>query len=123
MYIVEKSQRIRIMSGSGACPYNNSSYTTTTMFSLNQNKNNQSQVQLLQNTTKIENSKSCFTSTCTSSNFQMPLHYPRYKKSDYETMPMWKLNCLLRQYGLPVIGDVNHKGKFAMGAFLWPSQN
>ncbi|KAM1563790.1 hypothetical protein ACFX10_038168 [Malus domestica] len=55
-------------------------------------------------------------------NFQMPLHYPRYRKSDYEGMPEWKLDCLLQQYGLPVIGDVNQKRKFAMGAFLWPSQ-
>ncbi|CAN4077611.1 unnamed protein product [Withania somnifera] len=106
------------MSGSGAFP-------TTTMLALNQNKNNQPD-QVLLNTTKIENPKSCFTSTTyttTGSNFQMPLHYPRYKKSDYETMPVWKLDCLLRQYGLPVIGDVNYKRKFAMGAFLWPSQN
>ncbi|XP_059318812.1 uncharacterized protein LOC132069486 [Lycium ferocissimum] len=114
------------MSGSAACPYN-SPYTTT-MFALEQNKN-QPQLQVY-NTTKIENPK-CFTSTFTTShissstscNFQMPLHYPRYKKSDYETMPVEKLDCLLKQYGLPVIGDVNHKRKFAMGAFLWPSQN
>ncbi|KAJ4711943.1 Cytoplasmic tRNA 2-thiolation protein 1 [Melia azedarach] len=57
------------------------------------------------------------------SHFQMPLQYPRYKKSDYETMPEWKLDCLLKEYGLPVIGDVNQKRKFAMGAFLWPSRN
>ncbi|KAK8486760.1 hypothetical protein V6N11_000248 [Hibiscus sabdariffa] len=43
--------------------------------------------------------------------FQMPLHYPRYKKSDYENMPEARLDCLLRQYGLPVIGDVEHKRK------------
>ncbi|KAJ4711944.1 Cytoplasmic tRNA 2-thiolation protein 1 [Melia azedarach] len=55
--------------------------------------------------------------------FQMPLHYPRYKKSDYEIMPEWKLDCLLKEYGLPVIGDVNQKRNFAMGAFLWTSQN
>ncbi|XAR70207.1 hypothetical protein NMG60_11026989 [Bertholletia excelsa] len=54
--------------------------------------------------------------------FQMPLHYPRYKKSDYEIMPEWKLDCLLTQYGLPISGDVSQKRKFAMGAFLWPSQ-
>jgi hypothetical protein len=54
--------------------------------------------------------------------FQMPLHYPRYKKSDYETMPEWKLDSLLNEYGLPVTGDVTQKRKFAMGAFLWPSQ-
>lgn len=58
-----------------------------------------------------------------STHFQMPLHYPRYKKKDYETMPDWKLDCLLREYGLPInVGDVNQKRKFAMGAFLWPSQ-
>lgn len=54
--------------------------------------------------------------------FQMPLHYPKYTKKDYENMPEWKLDCLLRQYGLPVNGDVNYKRTFAMGAFLWPSQ-
>lgn len=52
--------------------------------------------------------------------FQMPLHYPRYKKEDYEKMPEWKLDCLFTEYGLPTnIGDVNQKRKFAMGAFLW----
>ncbi|KAL5551921.1 hypothetical protein UlMin_002097 [Ulmus minor] len=54
--------------------------------------------------------------------FQMPLHYPRYKKSDYEKMPEWKLDCLLREYGLPIMGDVKEKRNFAMGAFLWPCQ-
>ncbi|KAK9094331.1 hypothetical protein Scep_025800 [Stephania cephalantha] len=52
--------------------------------------------------------------------FEMPLHYPRYTKEDYENMPEWKLDCLLAQYGLPVTGDLQHKRKFAMGAFLWP---
>ncbi|KAK8599145.1 hypothetical protein V6N13_077079 [Hibiscus sabdariffa] len=55
--------------------------------------------------------------------FQMPLHYPRYKKSGSENMPEARLDCLLRQYGLPVIGDVEHKRKFAMGTFLWDSQD
>ncbi|KAJ1414691.1 hypothetical protein SESBI_18631 [Sesbania bispinosa] len=52
--------------------------------------------------------------------FQMPLHYPRYTKADYETMPEWRLDCLLKEYGLPIIGDLNQKRNFAMGAFLWP---
>ncbi|KAJ8649455.1 hypothetical protein MRB53_002478 [Persea americana] len=52
--------------------------------------------------------------------FQMPLHYPRYTRADYETMPEWKLDCLLKEYGLPNAGDVSEKRKFAMGAFLWP---
>jgi hypothetical protein len=55
--------------------------------------------------------------------FQMPLHYPRYNKRDYETMPEWKLDCLLKEYGLPITGDVEAKRKFAMGAFLWPYSN
>ncbi|RWR94792.1 hypothetical protein CKAN_02410300 [Cinnamomum micranthum f. kanehirae] len=38
--------------------------------------------------------------------FQMPLHYPRYTKADYETMPEWKLDCLLKEYGLPNAGEV-----------------
>ncbi|KAF6172993.1 hypothetical protein GIB67_006369 [Kingdonia uniflora] len=51
--------------------------------------------------------------------FQMPLHYPRYTKSDYETMPEWKLDRLLGQYGLPLVGDVEEKRNFAVGTFLW----
>lgn len=51
--------------------------------------------------------------------FQMPLHYPRYTRADYEIMPEWKLDCLLKEYGLPISGDVEQKRKFAMGAFLW----
>ncbi|KAK1420223.1 hypothetical protein QVD17_21645 [Tagetes erecta] len=51
--------------------------------------------------------------------FEMPLHYPRYTREEYETMPEWKLDCLLSSYGLPITGDVNQKRKFAMGAFLW----
>ncbi|GFY92336.1 hypothetical protein Acr_08g0007320 [Actinidia rufa] len=39
--------------------------------------------------------------------------------AEYETMSEWKLDCLLAEYGLPVAGDVTHKRKFAMGAFLW----
>ncbi|GMH09346.1 hypothetical protein Nepgr_011187 [Nepenthes gracilis] len=54
--------------------------------------------------------------------FQMPLHYPRYKKRDYETMPEVKLDRLLMEYGLPITGNVDEKRNFAMGAFLWPSQ-
>ncbi|KAH6779951.1 hypothetical protein C2S52_011188 [Perilla frutescens var. hirtella] len=51
--------------------------------------------------------------------FQMPLHYPRYTRAEYEAMPEWKLDCLLNEYGLHVSGDVHNKRKFAMGAFLW----
>ncbi|KAF9610292.1 hypothetical protein IFM89_021853 [Coptis chinensis] len=54
--------------------------------------------------------------------FQMPLHYPRYKKADYEKMEEWKVDMLLRQYGLSYEGSLSEKRSFAMGAFLWPDQ-
>ncbi|KAL0301074.1 UNVERIFIED_CONTAM: hypothetical protein Sradi_6384200 [Sesamum radiatum] len=54
--------------------------------------------------------------------FQMPLHYPRYAKSDYEKMEEWKVDALLRQYGLRFDGSLEEKRRFAMGAFLWPDQ-
>lgn len=54
--------------------------------------------------------------------FQMPLHYPRYKKSDYETMPEWKVDRLLEEYGLPVLGSLREKRQYAMGVFLWKDQ-
>ncbi|XP_047972887.1 uncharacterized protein LOC125215499 [Salvia hispanica] len=54
--------------------------------------------------------------------FEMPLHYPRYAKSDYEKMDEERLDLLLRQYGLNFEGDLEEKRRFAMGAFLWPDQ-
>lgn len=52
--------------------------------------------------------------------FQMPLHYPRYTRQDYQAMPEWKLDSLLAQYGLPTnLGDLDYKREFAIGAFLW----
>ncbi|GJN38147.1 hypothetical protein PR202_gb27161 [Eleusine coracana subsp. coracana] len=51
--------------------------------------------------------------------FQMPLHYPRYSKEDYEAMPEWQLDRLLSEYGLPVTGTLHHKRAYAIGAFLW----
>ncbi|KAF2608892.1 hypothetical protein F2Q68_00044783 [Brassica cretica] len=52
-------------------------------------------------------------------NFKIPLHYPKYTKSDYEKMPEWQLAQILREYGLQIIGDSNEKRKFVIGAFLW----
>ncbi|KAJ4825997.1 hypothetical protein Tsubulata_027590 [Turnera subulata] len=57
---------------------------------------------------------------CGGGYFQMPLHYPKYSRSDYQAMPEWKLDRLLSEYGLPVIGSLEDKRKFAMGAFVWP---
>ncbi|KAL5710973.1 hypothetical protein ACHQM5_021475 [Ranunculus cassubicifolius] len=54
--------------------------------------------------------------------FQMPLHYPRYSRKDYECMQEWKLDRLLGEYGLPVSGDLASKREYAMGAFLWPDE-
>uniref|UniRef100_A0A0E0JY46 DUF7722 domain-containing protein n=1 Tax=Oryza punctata TaxID=4537 RepID=A0A0E0JY46_ORYPU len=57
-----------------------------------------------------------------SSSFRMPLHYPRYKKAEYVVMPEWRVDCLLREYGLPVDGVLDAKRRFAMAAFLWHAQ-
>lgn len=65
------------------------------------------------------NSAGLFTNGGASGHFQMPVHYPRYSKPDYEAMPEWKLDSLLAQYGLPVAGDLADKRGFAIGAFLW----
>ncbi|PON94039.1 hypothetical protein TorRG33x02_100780 [Trema orientale] len=54
--------------------------------------------------------------------FQLPLHYPSYNKADYEKMEEWKLDMLLKEYGITVKGSLEEKRKFAMGAFLWPDQ-
>ncbi|GAU47867.1 hypothetical protein TSUD_404380 [Trifolium subterraneum] len=54
--------------------------------------------------------------------FQMPLHYPRYSKVDYEKMEEWKVELLLKEYGLSFKGSLDEKRGFAMGAFLWPDQ-
>ncbi|KAJ8759203.1 hypothetical protein K2173_004641 [Erythroxylum novogranatense] len=57
------------------------------------------------------------------SGFQMPLHYPRYTKDDYQKMEEWKVDMLLREYGIVSFkGNLEEKRKFAMGAFLWPDQ-
>ncbi|KAL9398076.1 hypothetical protein Peur_007037 [Populus x canadensis] len=54
--------------------------------------------------------------------FQMPLHYPRYTKADYEKMEEWKVDMLLREYGISFKGNLEEKRAYAMGAFLWPDQ-
>lgn len=57
------------------------------------------------------------------SNFQMPLHYPRYDKTDYLKMEEWRVDLLLQQYGLNFEAkNIDDKRAFAMGAFLWPDQ-
>lgn len=57
------------------------------------------------------------------SDFQMPLHYPRYNKMDYSKMEEWRVDLLLQQYGLKVEAkSIDEKRAFAMGAFLWPDQ-
>ncbi|ONK55719.1 uncharacterized protein A4U43_C10F300 [Asparagus officinalis] len=54
--------------------------------------------------------------------FQMPLHYPRYRKEDYQRMEERKVDILLREYGLACVGSLEEKRAYAMGAFLWPEQ-
>ncbi|KAK8575499.1 hypothetical protein V6N12_063171 [Hibiscus sabdariffa] len=60
--------------------------------------------------------------TQATSGFQMPLHYPRYTKAGYEKMEEWKVDVLLREYGLNSDGSLDEKRAYAMGAFLWPDQ-
>lgn len=55
--------------------------------------------------------------------FQMPLHYPRYTKKEYQDMPEGLLDRLLAEYGLSPHGDLAYKRAFAMGAFLWPTSS
>lgn len=57
-----------------------------------------------------------------SAGFEMPLHYPRYTKEDYEKMEEWKVDLLLQQYGLRFKGTLEDKRAFAKGTFLWPHQ-
>ncbi|CAK9320857.1 unnamed protein product [Citrullus colocynthis] len=52
---------------------------------------------------------------CTSG-FQMPLHYPRYNKADYQKMEEWRLDLLLKEYGLSSQGSLEEKRAFAMDA-------
>ncbi|CAA6662913.1 unnamed protein product [Spirodela intermedia] len=54
--------------------------------------------------------------------FRMPLHYPRYKREDYEKMEEWRIDVLLGEYGLASDGSIDDKRAFAMGTFLWPDQ-
>ena len=54
--------------------------------------------------------------------FHMPLHYPRYRKEEYETMEEWKVDMVLKEYGLTVDGSIEEKRAYAIGAFLWPDQ-
>lgn len=57
--------------------------------------------------------------------FQMPVHYPRYSKAEYEEMEEWKVDRLLSQYGLHSFhgGRLTDKRAVAIGTFLWPGQN
>lgn len=54
--------------------------------------------------------------------FQMPLQYPCYKREDYEKMEEWRLDQLLREYGLAFEGSIEEKRVYVMGTFLWPSK-
>ncbi|CAA7062685.1 unnamed protein product [Microthlaspi erraticum] len=56
------------------------------------------------------------------SGFQVPLHYPKFSKSDYEAMDGLKLDLLLKQYGFSFEGSLDEKRVFAIESFLWPDQ-
>ncbi|KAL5097529.1 hypothetical protein RYX36_001856 [Vicia faba] len=70
----------------------------------------------------LNNLKEIIGENTSSYEFQMPLHYPHYTKSDYEKMEEWKVELLLKEYGLSFKGSLDEKRRFAMGAFLWPDQ-
>lgn len=56
------------------------------------------------------------------SGFQVPLHYPKYSKFDYEAMDDLSLDLLLKQYGFSFEGSLEDKRVFAIESFLWPDQ-
>ncbi|CAH2069815.1 unnamed protein product [Thlaspi arvense] len=56
------------------------------------------------------------------SGFQVPLHYPKFSKSDYEAMDDLSLDLLLKQYGISFEGSLDDKRVFAIESFLWPRQ-
>ncbi|XP_030525307.2 uncharacterized protein LOC115737360, partial [Rhodamnia argentea] len=66
-----------------------------------------------------EEDPSSSSASATATGFQMPLHYPRYTKADYEKMEEWRLDLLLREYGINYRGSLEEKRAFAIGAFLW----
>ncbi|OVA20150.1 hypothetical protein BVC80_1663g44 [Macleaya cordata] len=73
-------------------------------------------------TKQVEEQGKCGMTNYYAGGFQMPLHYPRYKKADYEKMEEWKVEMLLQEYGLTFKGTLEEKRSFAIGAFLWPDQ-
>ncbi|KAL9690948.1 hypothetical protein QQ045_011365 [Rhodiola kirilowii] len=56
------------------------------------------------------------------SGFQMPLHYPRFKKEDYEKMNEMRLKLLLGEYGLKFEGSLDQLTEYAFVTFLWQDQ-
>ncbi|KAL4316494.1 hypothetical protein AHAS_Ahas15G0290700 [Arachis hypogaea] len=52
------------------------------------------------------------------SEFQVPLHYPRYTKGDYEIMEEWKVDLLIQQYGLSFKGTLHDKRTFYKKIYL-----
>lgn len=51
--------------------------------------------------------------------FQMPLHYPRFTRAEYEAMEEGRLDRLLEEYGLPIPSTLDAKRELAIGTFLW----
>ncbi|CAN8252928.1 unnamed protein product [Cochlearia groenlandica] len=56
------------------------------------------------------------------SGFQVPLHYPKFTKFDYQAMDDLTLDLLLKQYGFSFDGSLDEKRVFAIESFLWPDQ-
>ncbi|KAL9684825.1 hypothetical protein QQ045_022266 [Rhodiola kirilowii] len=52
----------------------------------------------------------------------MPLHYPCFKKEDYEKMDEMRLKLLLGEYGLKFEGSLDQLREYAIETCLWPDQ-
>lgn len=96
----------------------------TQVLGLTEKQHNQKEVaEGIKNVEQVKEAEDCFYRSLNfESGFQMPLHYPRYTKGDYEKMEEGKLDLLLKQYGLCFDGTLEEKRAFAIGTFLWPDQ-
>ncbi|XP_023553399.1 uncharacterized protein LOC111810825 [Cucurbita pepo subsp. pepo] len=101
----------------------NSAFTQVLGLTEKQQHNRNEAREGIKNVEQVKESENCFYGGLNfESGFQMPLHYPRYTKADYERMEEGKLDLLLKQYGLRFEGTLEEKRAFAIGTFLWPDQ-
>ena len=101
----------------------NSAFTQVLGLTEKQQHNQNEAGEGIKNVEQVQEAEDCFYGGLNfERGFQMPLHYPRYTKADYERMEEGKLDLLLKQYGLRFEGTLEEKRAFAIGTFLWPDQ-